>query len=103
MVKSIRQRNPCVALTEAPSSRSLHIIAGTPGGPCAPFRFAEATYVLHAFQKKSKRGIATTKRDMDLIRQSPAFINTAGTHRFLSRRYSRILCESGLAYLADWR
>jgi len=26
-------------------------------------------YVLHAFQKKSKRGIATSKRDIDLIRE----------------------------------
>src|SRR5882724_9764283 len=26
-------------------------------------------YVLHAFQKKSKRGIATPKQDVDLIRQ----------------------------------
>jgi len=32
-------------------------------------RFPEAVYVLHAFQKKSKRGIATPKRDMELIRQ----------------------------------
>jgi len=32
-------------------------------------RFAEAVYVLHAFQKKSKRGIATNRRDMDLIHQ----------------------------------
>ena len=31
-------------------------------------RFADAVYVLHAFQKKSKRGAATPKRDMDLIR-----------------------------------
>lgn len=31
-------------------------------------RFGEAVYVLHAFQKKSKRGIATPKRDVDLIR-----------------------------------
>lgn len=30
-------------------------------------RFSEAVYVLHAFQKKSKRGIATPKKDMDLI------------------------------------
>jgi len=30
-------------------------------------RYAEAIYVLHAFQKKSKRGIATPKKDMDLI------------------------------------
>jgi phage-related protein len=32
-------------------------------------RFAEAAYVLHAFQKKSKRGIATPQRDLDLIRR----------------------------------
>ena len=30
-------------------------------------RYAEAIYVLHAFQKKSKRGIATPKKDIDLI------------------------------------
>jgi phage-related protein len=32
-------------------------------------RFAEAIYVLHAFQKKSTSGIATPKRDIELIRQ----------------------------------
>ena len=32
-------------------------------------RFKEALYVLHAFQKKSKRGIATSKGDIDLIRR----------------------------------
>jgi phage-related protein len=32
-------------------------------------RYAEAIYVLHAFQKKSKRGIATPKKDLDLIRR----------------------------------
>jgi phage-related protein len=31
-------------------------------------RFAEAIYVLHAFQKKSTRGIATPKHNMDLIK-----------------------------------
>lgn len=31
--------------------------------------FAGVIYVLHVFQKKSKRGIATPKRDMDLIEQ----------------------------------
>jgi phage-related protein len=30
-------------------------------------RFADAVYVLHAFQKKSKKGIATPKAEMDLI------------------------------------
>jgi phage-related protein len=32
-------------------------------------RFAKAVYVLHAFQKKSKRGIATPKAELDLINQ----------------------------------
>ena len=32
-------------------------------------RFAEAVYVLHTFQKKSKRGIATPKKELDLIRR----------------------------------
>jgi phage-related protein len=31
-------------------------------------RYPEAIYVLHAFQKKSKRGIATPKKEIDLIR-----------------------------------
>ena len=30
-------------------------------------RFADAVYVLHAFQKKSKKGIATPRQDIDLI------------------------------------
>ena len=32
-------------------------------------KFAEFVYVLHAFQKKSKKGIATPKPDMDLIKK----------------------------------
>ena len=31
-------------------------------------RFAGAIYVLHAFQKKSKKGIATPNRDIELIK-----------------------------------
>ena len=30
-------------------------------------KFADAVFVLHCFQKKSKRGIATPKEDMDII------------------------------------
>jgi phage-related protein len=30
-------------------------------------RFADAVYVLHAFQKRSKKGIATPKIELDLI------------------------------------
>ena len=32
-------------------------------------RFAKAVYVLHAFQKKSKRRVATPKAELDLIGQ----------------------------------
>ena len=32
-------------------------------------RFATKIYVQHVFQKKSKRGIATPKRDLELIRE----------------------------------
>ena len=37
-------------------------------------------YVLHAFQKKSKRGIATPKQDVDLIRQRYALAKEWGKH-----------------------
>ena len=32
-------------------------------------RFGEAVYVLHAFKKKSKQGIKTPQRDIDLVKQ----------------------------------
>lgn len=32
-------------------------------------RFVEAVYVLHVFQKKSRRGFATPKPDLDLIKE----------------------------------
>lgn len=32
-------------------------------------RFQDAVYVLHTFQKKSKSGTATPKKELDLIRQ----------------------------------
>lgn len=30
-------------------------------------RYSDTVYVLHAFEKKSKKGISTPKREMDLI------------------------------------
>lgn len=33
-------------------------------------KFAGAVYVLHAFQKKSKKGIATPQRDIELIKHA---------------------------------
>lgn len=32
-------------------------------------RFEHSVFVLHVFQKKSKRGVATAKADIDLIRE----------------------------------
>ena len=32
-------------------------------------KFAKVVYVLHCFQKKSKKGIATPKHEIDLIKQ----------------------------------
>jgi phage-related protein len=32
-------------------------------------RFEDAVYVLHAFQKKSKNGIAIPRREIDLVKQ----------------------------------
>jgi len=32
-------------------------------------RFEDAVYVLHAFQKKSKQGIATPQKEIELVRQ----------------------------------
>ena len=32
-------------------------------------RFGEMVYVLHVFQKKSKSGIATPKKELELIRK----------------------------------
>ena len=46
-------------------------------------RFADAVYVLHAFQKKSKRGIKTPKHEVDLIR---ARLKAAEEHHGRSRR-----------------
>lgn len=34
----------------------------------ATMKFKEAVFVLHCFQKKSKRGISTPKQELDLIR-----------------------------------
>jgi len=32
-------------------------------------RFAKSVYVLHAFKKKSKTGIATPRREMEIVRE----------------------------------
>ncbi len=52
------------------SAAVLELIENDPGGTYRAVytvRFADAVYVLHCFQKKSTRGIATAKRDLGLI------------------------------------
>ena len=48
-------------------------------------KFSESVYVLHAFQKKSKKGIATPKPDVDLVKKRLALAEqdykTRSTHR----------------------
>jgi len=44
--------------------------------------FKKAVYVLHVFQKKSKRKIATPKQDMDLIEQRLKRASTDYKERF---------------------
>jgi len=50
----------------------LEIVADSPGSTYRAVytvRFPKAVFVLHAFQKKSKKGIATPRADIDLIRK----------------------------------
>jgi len=49
-------------------------------------RFANAIYVLHAFQKKSRHGIATDRTDMQLIAQR---LKRAEEHHATITRQSR--------------
>ena len=53
------------------SAGVLEVVENSVGGTFRAVytvEFREAVYVLHCFQKKSSRGIATPKPDMDLIR-----------------------------------
>jgi len=45
-------------------------------------RFSDAVYVLHAFKKKSKRGIKTPQADIDLIRRRLKDAEQDHTERF---------------------
>jgi phage-related protein len=44
-------------------------------------RWLDSVYVLHAFQKKSKRGIETPKSDLDLIRRRIKLAEEDQQHR----------------------
>jgi hypothetical protein len=60
---------------------------------------ADAVYVLHAFQKKSKKGIATPKQEIDLIRRRLAAARQHAKGGKLSRTRTK---SSGNVY-ADLR
>jgi len=47
-----------VAMDESGTFRAVYTV-----------RFGDAIYVLHAFQKKAKKGIATPKREIELIHE----------------------------------
>jgi phage-related protein len=50
----------------------LEVVSDSDGGTFRAVdtvRFAGAVYVLHAFQKKSKRGIQTPRREMALVQE----------------------------------
>jgi phage-related protein len=51
-------------------------------------RFRDAVYVLHAFKKKSKRGIATPKGDIDLIKRRLKDAESDHTERLGKERRS---------------
>lgn len=49
-------------------------------------KFAKAVFVLHAFQKKSRKGIATPKSELDLIKQRLKYAAEQYRERYGSRK-----------------
>lgn len=65
-------------------------------------RFEQAIFVLHAFQKKSKPGVATPKTELDLIRERLARARTlASTIREVIRRQKLTQVEAARAMQID--
>ena len=62
---SARSRSRGIEAQE--SWRSLKIHDGDTYRAVYTVRFEEVVYVLHSFQKKSKKGIATPKRDLEIV------------------------------------
>ncbi len=64
------QRNAAKALKGFGGGGVLEVVEDDAGGTYRAVytvRFQEAVFVLHCFQKKSKSGIATPKKDMDIV------------------------------------
>jgi hypothetical protein len=47
----------------------IDIIVYTMGGDTNSYRFQSAIYVVHAFQKKSRKGIATPREHIEMIKR----------------------------------
>ena len=68
----IGQRHESAKMLHGFAETVWQVRADDPGGTYRAVyvvQLGEAVYVLHAFQKKATSGIATPKRDLDLIRQ----------------------------------
>ncbi len=68
----IGQRHESAKMLHGFAETIWQVRADDPGGTYRAVylaQFKEAVYVLHAFQKKAKFGIATPKRELDLINQ----------------------------------
>lgn len=66
-----RKSGKAKALTGFGSAGVVELVENDSGGTYRAVytvRFAGAVYVLHCFQKKSTSGIATSKADMNLVR-----------------------------------
>jgi phage-related protein len=68
--------------TEIVPLRSSPAIAQAPTSnlPVLAIQLGRKIYVLHAFQKKSKRGIETTQHDVNLIKQRYAEAKERAKH-----------------------
>jgi len=67
--ESMIRRNRCGDFGSAGVLEVIEDFRGDAYRAVYTVRFEESVFVLHVFQKKSKTGIETPKRDMDLIRE----------------------------------
>lgn len=70
--QTARKHKQAKALQGFGSAGVLEVVEDTDGSTFRAVytvRFANAVYVLHCFQKKSTHGIATSKPDLELIRE----------------------------------
>ena len=64
------QHDACKVLKGFGSAGVLEVVEDDPAGTYRAvytIKFKEAVFVLHCFQKKSKRGIETPRKDMEIV------------------------------------